>query len=162
MEMPRSLAIISLGVACLLATACQTTGTPGKSPTTPKTQAAANVSTQATANTPAQTKGTLTQSQVAPERQVLPRSQTASRKGTAPSAKGVKPATSAHKKGVVGGTLENVKSLYKVITGRQIDTRMVIDAAIAAGIVVLAIGAFVALSAVRHRRLATSSPQARR
>jgi len=162
MEKPRSLAIISLGLACLLATACQTAGTPGKSPATAKTQATANVSTQATVNTPTQAKGTPTQSQVTAERQVLPPRQPASRSGTATSSAGVKPATSAKHKGVADGTLENLKHLYSVITGRKIDTRMVIDGAIAAAIVVLGIGAFVALSAIRHRRLTPSSSHAQR
>ena len=160
MKKPRSLAIISLGLACLLATACQTAGTPGQSPATAKTQATANVSTQTTVNTPTQAKGTPTQSHVTVERQVLPPPQPASRSGT--SSTGVRPATSAHKKGVVDGTVENFKKLYRVITGRQIDTRMIIDVAIAAAIVVLGIGAFAALSAIRHRRLTTSSSHAQR
>ena len=162
MQKPRSLAIISLGLACLLATACRTAGTPGQSPATTETQATANVSTQATMNTPTQAKGTPTQSQVTVERQVLPPRQPASRSGTATSSAGVRPATSARQKGVADGTLENLKNLYRVITGRQIDTRMVIDGAIAAAIVVLGIGAFAALSALRHRRLTTSSSHARR
>ena len=162
MKKPRSLAIISLGLACLLATACQTAGTPGQSPATAKTQATANVSTQATVNTPTQAKGTPTQSHVTVERQVLPPRQPASRSGTATSSAGVRPATSARQKGVADGTLENLKNLYSVITGREIDTRKVIDSAIAAAIVLLAIGAFAAFSAIRHRRLTTSSSHAQR
>jgi hypothetical protein len=162
MEKPRSLAIISLGLACLLATACQTAGTPGQSSAAAKTQATANVSAQAAVNTPTQAKGTPTQSQVTVERQVLPPRQPASRSRTAASSAGVRPATSAQKKGVANGTFENLKHLYSAITGREIDTRKVINSAIAAGIVVLGIGAFVALSAIRHRRLSTSSSHARR
>jgi hypothetical protein len=154
MEKPRSLAIISLGLACLLATACQTAGTPGQSPATAKTQATANVSTQA--------KGTPTQSHVTVERQVLPPRQPASRSGTATSSAGVRPATSAQQKGVADGTLENLKHLYSVITGREIDTRKVINSAMAAAIVVLGIGAFAAMHAIRHRRLTPSSSHAQR
>jgi hypothetical protein len=162
MEKPRSLAVISLGLACLIATACQTAGTPGQSPAAAKTQATAKVSTQATVNTPTQAKGTTTQSQVAVERQVLPPRQPASRSGTATSSAGVRPATSAQQKGVAHGTLENLKHLYSVITGREIDTGTVINSAMAAAIIVLGIGAFAALSAIRHRRLTTSSSHARR
>ena len=162
MEKPRSLVIISLALACLLATACQTAGTPGHSPATAKTQATVNVPTQATVNTPTQAKGTPTQSQVTVEPQVLPPRQPASRSGTATSSAGVRPATSAHQKGVAGGTLGNFKNLFRVITGHQIDTRMVVDSAIAAAIVVLGIGAFVAMRAIRRRRLTPSSSHAQR
>jgi hypothetical protein len=162
MEKRRSLAIISLGLACLLATACQTAGTPGQSPATAKTQATANVSTQAIVNTPNQAKGTPAQSQVTVERQGLPPRQPASRSGTAVSSAGARPATSAQQKGVANGTVESLKHLYSVFTGREIDAQKVITSAIAAAIVVLGIGAFAALSAIRHRRLTTSSSHARR
>jgi hypothetical protein len=172
MERPRSLAIISLGLACLLATACQTAGTKGQSPAATETQASGDTSiqekgtptrsqaaaeTQAAANTQTQAKGTSTPSQIAAERQALSSRQPASRGSTTTASAGVRRAGSARQKGVADEALKDLGKLYGVITGREIDTTRVIDGAIAAGIVVLGAGTFAGVRLIRHRKLTPSS-----
>ena len=152
MDKWRSLAIISLGLACLLVTACETTGTPGKS--------AGAGGTQATSSTSAQARATQTQSQAAAQRQAQTSRQAASRSGT--SSAGARPVISALQKGIAGGTLKNIQNLYTVITGRKIDATTVVDGAIAAAAVLLGIGAFATVRVVRHRRLTPSTSAARR
>ncbi len=166
MEKPRSRAVVSLGLACLLATACQTAGTPGQSPATAETQATASTSTQAkgtptpspaaaetqaAAGTATQAKGTPNPSQVAAGRQALPARQPASRSGT--TSAGARSGSSAQQKGARDGMLRNLGSLYRVITGREIDTTKVVDGAIAAGIIVLGIGTFATVRVIRRRRV---------
>jgi predicted lipid-binding transport protein (Tim44 family) len=177
MEMPRSLAFVSLGLICLLATGCQTARTPGQPPAGAGIQATADASIQAkgatagspaaaespaTANTPAQDNGTSARSQVVAERQAQPPGQPASRNTAATPLAGVRRSASAQQNGVARGTLEHLENLLSVIVGREIDTAEVIDSAIAAGIVVLGIGTFATVNGIRHRRLPLSSSHTRR
>jgi hypothetical protein len=145
---------MSLCCACLLAMACQTTGTPGRSPVTAATQSKGTPAQAQAAET--QAKSAPSQPQASVERQAVPGSQPAKRAGTAAVSAGAKhgarPAASVRKKGAAGKTLGSLKTLYSVITGKEINSTKIIDSAIAAAVVVVAIGAFVAVIAIRRRR----------
>ncbi|MGA2479200.1 MAG: hypothetical protein ABSG63_10675 [Spirochaetia bacterium] len=160
MEKPRSLVMMSLGLACLLAMACQTARTPVQSPAGAEAQSK-GTSTQLPATAETQAKETPIQKEATVERQALPPRQPASQNRTATSPAGARPAAAARQKSGADETMANLKTLYSVVTGHEINATKIIDSAIAAAIVVLGIGAFAAVLAIRHRRLTPSSSHIR-
>jgi len=152
MQKPRSLAILTLGLACLLLFACQTAGTPKQSDGTPKKSQAADGPKASRAADSASPSRTASKSE---EKRAASPAQQSDLKGKA--AKAAKTAKTAK----TGKTVDRPRKPLIAILKQPITPLRAVLYATLGLILIVVLGAIAAERAGRHRKLAPSPVDAR-
>lgn len=158
--------ILMLGLTCLLAVACQTTGSPPQSkaiaqppaPPASSTAGAQPVAPPASSTAAAQPAAPSLSAEAAAQPPAPVAADSAGQSGTEKHTGGAVPRGSALKE----RTVSMRARLGGLFAGQTTGTTRAIEYAAAAGVIVLAVGAIATVSARRHRKLTPSSPESRR